>query len=228
MQALWRLSIVIAVAGLLILPCGCNEEPDEAQEQPVASNEATEVVAAESTEAEPVVETEESTDPPVEIEAVVEQAVVPVVEVDTAPAVAFELDSPPSALKDVLAIWEADDKDAAADQFVLIPWDDASVFQSYASLSMSEEQFLALPQDQRQAIVDESRSVITSIRALARHMLTSAEGLAESGAKTKAQAYCLSVALCGKRMSEPTQLQITQLMGKSMANQAQIKLTAIQ
>ncbi len=228
MQALWRLSIVIAVAGLLILPCGCNEEPDEAEEQPVASNEATEVVATEIAEVEPVAEAVQLTDPPVEIEAVVEQAVAPVVEVEAAPVVAVELDNPPSALKDVLAIWEADDKDAAADQFVLIPWDDASVFQSYASLSMSEEQFLALPQDQRQAIVDESRSVITRLRALARHMLASAEALAESGAKTKAQAYCLAVVLCGKRMSGPNQLQITQLMGKSMANQAQIKLTAIQ
>jgi len=123
-------------------------------------------------------------------------------------------------LKNVLASWEAGNKDDAVKQFVSITWTDPSVLEDMPILSMSEKQFVALPQDDRTRIQQEALELTRNLRSLVMHVLSIGDDHAASGDTKTAKKHYGAVRDCGHTLSGRERLLIIQRFGKLAAAKA--------
>lgn len=130
-------------------------------------------------------------------------------------------------LNDVLASWEAGDKDKAMAQFLSIKWDNASLFRDIEAFGIPEQQYVSLSEDQREPIMQEAMGVSRSVRALAKRIVAAADGLAASGHIETAKSRYEAVLQCGERWQSPEYLEVLQLVGKGMTTLAENRLSAL-
>jgi hypothetical protein len=64
-----------------------------------------------------------------------------------------------ASLDHVLTLWDAGDKDAAAEAFLSIPWDDPAACENVPLMTMSEQQFQSLSRGERDRTSKEYRAL---------------------------------------------------------------------
>jgi hypothetical protein len=130
-------------------------------------------------------------------------------------------------VKDVLALWEAGQKDEAVTQFVSIQWDDPSVFKEMKVLTMSEQEYLALPRDEMKPVVEEAMNLLGKLRKLMFDVVAEGEKLAASGDANAAKEHFTAVRRYGQALSQPERLEVIQMHGKAAIGYADKKQAAI-
>ena len=130
--------------------------------------------------------------------------------------------------KDVLALWEADQKDEAVKQFLSIQWSDPSVFQGIQAMNMSEQELRLLPQDEINRIVGELHDLTRKMRNLMFYVVSIGDKLASSGDIKMAKEHFETVRLYGEALSQSERFEIIQLVGKAFVSHAQKKLSGIE
>ena len=130
--------------------------------------------------------------------------------------------------KDVLALWEADQKDEAVKQFLSIQWSDPSVFQGIQAMNMSEQELRLLPQDEINRIVGELHDLTRKMRNLMFYVVSIGDKLASSGDIKMAKEHFETVRLYGEALSQSERFEIIQLVGKAIVSHAQKKLSGIE
>lgn len=135
---------------------------------------------------------------------------------------------PAAYFGEVLAAWIGGRKDEAVKQFLQMRWQDPSVFEGIPMLVMSEQQFAALPQAQRDPIGRQAQQFSTTIGDIATAVIASGEKASASGDAAGAKARFEAVQQFGQTLAAPERLLIIQQVGKAVAKVAQEKLPASQ
>ena len=131
--------------------------------------------------------------------------------------------------KDVLALWEADQKDEAVKQFLSIQWSDPSVFQGIQAMNMSEQELRLLPQDEGMRIAGEAPILAIELRDLMFYVVSIGDKHASSGDIQIAKAHFEAVRLYGEALcQQPEALEIMRVIGKAFVNHGQKKLSEIE
>jgi len=133
----------------------------------------------------------------------------------------------PMYLGQVLAAWNMGKKGEAVNQFLQLNWQDPSVYQGVPVLAMSEQQFAALPQEQRDMMNQQVQQMSQTLRDMARAVVASADSFIASGNAVGARARLEAVQQFGQALAAPERLQIIQLVGKAVVQLAQDKLSGV-
>ncbi len=130
--------------------------------------------------------------------------------------------------KDVLALWEADQKDEAVKQFLSIQWGDPYVFQGIQVMNMSEQELRLLPQDEQKRIGGEAHELTLKMRRLMFHVVSIGDKHVSSGDIQIAKEHFDAVRLYGEALCQPERLEIMRLIGKAIVAHGQKKLSEIE
>ena len=130
--------------------------------------------------------------------------------------------------KDVLALWETDQKDEAVKQFLSIQWGDPSVFQGIQVMNMSEQELRLLPQDEQKRIGGEAHELTLKMRRLMFYVVSIGDKHASSGDIQIAKEHFDAVRLYGEALCQPERLEIIRLIGKAIVANGQKKLSEIE
>ena len=130
--------------------------------------------------------------------------------------------------KDVLALWETDQKDEAVKQFLSIQWGDPSVFQGIQVMNMSEQELRLLPQDEQKRIGGEAHELTLKMRELMFYVVSIGDKHVSSGDIQIAKEHFEAVRLYGEALSQSERLEIMRIIGKAIVSHAQKKLSNIE
>ena len=114
-----------------------------------------------------------------------------------------------------LAAWQQGDKAAAVSNFVAADWGTRPLFAAGSPLSLSEDQFKALSDAERQARSGDMMSQIASLKQLAQAVVQAGHDAASKGDAAQARKYFTSLKECGTALESPDCLQLIQLIGKA-------------
>lgn len=131
----------------------------------------------------------------------------------------------PMYLGQVLATWNMGKRGEALNQFLQLNWQDPAVLQGIPVLVMSEQQFAALSQAQRDPITQQAQQFSQTARDMARAVIASTDTFVASGNAIGAKARLDAVQQFGQALAAPERLQIIQLVGKAISQLAQEKLS---
>lgn len=194
----FRLLSITCLIMILVLLSGCSKKKDDSNAEP---NNDTELSAQASTENITKSPKETST---------------------TEPSTEGIL------IKDVVTLWDNGQKGAAVLQFLYINWQDASVLDQIRGLSMSERDLISLSENDRKNIIQETMTVLSSMRELFFHIASEAELLASLGNKTMAEEHLAAIRNYGNSLSKPDHLHVVQMHGKAATSYAEKKLSELQ
>jgi len=133
----------------------------------------------------------------------------------------------PMYLGQVLATWNMGKRGEALNQFLQLNWQDPAVLQGIPILAMSEQQFAALSQAQRDPITQQAQQFSQTARDMARAVIASTDTFVASGNTVGAKARFDAVQQFGQALAAPERLQIIQLVGKAITSLAQEKLSGV-
>lgn len=180
-----RLLAILVAVFVLIAVHGCGESEDVSQEQGVPETESSPPASSPETSAETA-------------------------SGNTAPAAGED-----ASVAELVALWNAGQADEATSRFLLIDWQKADAFRDSPGLTLSEAEFLALPEDQRQQVLQETMNQLGSVRKLFFHLAAEAERLAEAGNRASAEDSLAAVRRYGQSLSGPDHLEFVQMHGKA-------------
>jgi hypothetical protein len=190
--------------------CGKREDASEAG-TPAAAETSPEAVVVTPAPSEPATSAEESAET-----AAVQDA-----------AIQAELAAKSARfLGEVLVSWHMGKKDVAVKQFLAIQWSDPVAFQGVPMLAMSEQQLASLSQQQQTRVVEESQTLASALRAIAKYVVAAGESVAAAGDTASAKAHYIAVKECGQALTDSKHLHVVQMVGKAMVALAQQKLDA--
>ena len=130
-------------------------------------------------------------------------------------------------LGQVLAAWSSGKRGEAVNQFLQLNWQDPAIFQGVLALAISEQQFAALSQAQREPISQQAQQFSQTARDLARAVIATTDTFLASGNTVGAKSRLEAVQQFGQALAAPERLQIIQLVGKAISQLAQEKLSGI-
>jgi major membrane immunogen (membrane-anchored lipoprotein) len=130
--------------------------------------------------------------------------------------------------KDVLALWETDQKDEAVKQFLSIKWGDPSVFQGIQVMNMSEQELRSLPQDEMKRIAGEAHELTLKMRRLMFYVSSIGDKHVSSGDIQVAKKHFEAVRLYGEALSQPERFEVIRMVGKAIVAYGQKKLSGIE
>jgi hypothetical protein len=133
----------------------------------------------------------------------------------------------PMYLGQVLVTWNTGKKGEAVNQFLQLNWQDPSVFQGIPVLAMSEQQFAALPEEQRDQISQQVQQLSQTFRDMGQAVISSTDSFIASGNAIGAKARLDAVQQFAQALAAPEHLQIIQLVGKAISQLAQEKLSGV-
>lgn len=123
-------------------------------------------------------------------------------------------------LKDVLTLWQAGNKDDTVKQFLMISWNDPSVFQGIPALDVSEQQFITLSTDERNNIQQEAMDLTANLRRILMAVLAAGDAYAATSDIENAKKCHDAVMACGHALSASEHLVTVQMVGKAITNEA--------
>jgi hypothetical protein len=124
-----------------------------------------------------------------------------------------------------LSAWQQSDQARAISLFVAADWNAQPLFASDSPLSLSESQFVALSDRERQA---KSATMIThldSLRQLATAVSRAAHDAAAKGDKAAAKKDLVALLACGLALDSQTYSLLVQQVGKAIKNKAVTDMT---
>lgn len=198
-----------------VLPSGCTQKKDST---PAPADTAS------PAESEAPAETVASADVdslPAEVEAEVGDS-------DAATTLATAPTTPTTATAtyfgEVLVSWNAGKQDDAVAQFLSLAWDNSAVLSGIPALSISEEQFASLPEDQRNQITKHAQELVDTLSGLVKKVIAIGQNLAASGDTQGAETHYRAVQQCGQALSAPEHIFLIQAVGRAIAQVAQEEL----
>jgi hypothetical protein len=126
-----------------------------------------------------------------------------------------------------LAAWQQGDKAAAVSSFVAADWSARPLFAAGSVLSLSEDQFKALSDADRQAKSAEMMAQLVSLKQLAAAVIQAGQDAASKGDVTQVRKYFTSLKQCGTALARPDCLSLVQLVGQSFIKRADTELAKI-
>jgi hypothetical protein len=129
---------------------------------------------------------------------------------------------------EVIAAWNAGNKEEAVKKFLEIRWTDPVVFGGIPILTMTEEQFAKLLPGQREQISQQAQELSKILRDIAKGVASAGGAAAAVTDPAGAKARLDAVHQFGQSLSGPDHLLIVQLVGKAIAQLTPEKLPAAQ
>ncbi len=142
------------------------------------------------------------------------------------PAQAEALSSSPAA-QPALTAWQQGDKAVAVSNFLAADWSARPLFTADSPLSLTESQFAALSDAERQAKSSDMMSQMASLKQLAQAVVQAGHDAASKGDATQARKYFTSLKQCGTALESPDCMQLVQLVGKAFGKMADSELAKI-
>jgi hypothetical protein len=136
--------------------------------------------------------------------------------------------SPPSTeapvTQSAMTAWQQGDKPKAVSSFVETDWSRRPLFAASSTLSLTEDQFKALPDAERQAKSGEMMSQLDSLKKLASAVAQAGREAAAKGDTAQARKHFTSLKECGTALDSPDCLSLVQLVGKALKKMADTEL----
>ena len=142
------------------------------------------------------------------------------------PALADAASSSPAA-QPALTAWRQGDKTAAVSSFLAADWSARPLFATDSSLSLSESQFKALSDAERQTKSTDMMAQIASLKQMAQAVLQAGHNAVSMGDPTQARKYFTSLKQCGTALESPDYMQLVQLVGKAFEKMADTELAKL-
>jgi hypothetical protein len=147
---------------------------------------------------------------------------------DASPAaaqVAHPVSSP--VTQPVLAMWQEGDKPGAVSLFVETDWSGRPLFPSGMALSLSQNQFQALPDVDRQLKSGEMTAQLDLMKQIAAAVAQAGRDAAAKGDIAQARKCFISLKQFGTALDSPNCLRLLQLVGQVSTNMADTELARI-
>lgn len=124
----------------------------------------------------------------------------------------------------VLACWQEDRKQDAAAGFLALDWKASVPFSALPALSLSEGQFAALPQGQREGLAQNALGLSKDIREMTRYFVEQAKAAKAENKLEEAKLYQAGLMELGKILSGNDKLKLIQMIGKAVQGYTQKEL----
>ena len=139
--------------------------------------------------------------------------------------------SPPSTVAPVtqsaMTAWQQGDKAAALASFVETDWSARPLFASGSVLSLSEDEFKALSNSERQAKSSEMFQQIDSLKRLAAAVAQAGQDAAAKGDTAQARKHLTSLREFGSALDTSNSLALLRLVGQSIQKSADTKMSKL-
>lgn len=126
-----------------------------------------------------------------------------------------------------MTAWQQGDKATAISTFVETEWSSGPLFAANSTLSLSEDQFKALSNADRQAQSGEMMSQLASLKKLAAAVAQAGRDAASRGDTAQARKYFTSLKQCGTALDNADRLRIVQLVGQALKKMADAELAKV-
>jgi hypothetical protein len=128
-----------------------------------------------------------------------------------------------------MTAWEQGDKPTAINRFVQANWSTVPLFAANSTLSLSEEQFQALSNTDRNARSREMMSQLDAFKKLTAAVAQAGRDAASKGETAQAREYFTSLKRCGMALDQPgcLRLRILQLVGQALGKMADAGLAKL-
>ena len=123
--------------------------------------------------------------------------------------------------------WQQGDKCAAISTFVETDWSSGPLFAANSTLSLSEDQFKALSNADRQAQSGEMMSQLDSLKRLAAAVAQAGRDAASKGDTAQARKYLTALRQCGTALDNADRLRMVQLVGQALKRMADAELAKV-
>jgi hypothetical protein len=143
----------------------------------------------------------------------------------TPPPAQTDAASSSPAAQTALTAWQQGDKTAAVSSFLAADWSARPLFATGSTLNLSEAQFMALSNADRQAKSDEMMPQLRSLKQLAQAVVQAGHDAASKGDATQARKYFTSLKQFGTALEGPDCMQLVQLFGKTFVKMSDAELT---
>jgi hypothetical protein len=126
-----------------------------------------------------------------------------------------------------MTAWQQGDKATAISCFVETDWSSGPLFAPNSTLSLSEDQFKALSNADRQAQSGEMMSQLNSLKKLAAAVAQAGRDAASKGDTAQARKYFNSLKQCGTALDNADRLRVVQLVGQALKKMADAELAKV-
>lgn len=126
-----------------------------------------------------------------------------------------------------MTAWQQGDKSAAISTFVETDWSSGPLFAANSTLSLSEDQFKALSNADRQAQSGEMMSQLDSLKKLAAAVAQAGRDAASKGDTAQARKYFTALKQCGTTLDNANRLLMVQLVGQALKKMADAELAKV-
>jgi hypothetical protein len=126
-----------------------------------------------------------------------------------------------------MTAWQQGDKTAAVSSFVETDWSSRPLFASSSALSLTEDQFKALSNAERQAKSSEMIPQIDSLKQLAAAVAQAARDAAAKGDVAQARKYFTSLKQCGTALDTSNSLALVRLVGQGMKKRSDTEMSTL-
>ena len=145
----------------------------------------------------------------------------------TPPTAQTDAASSSPAAQSALTAWQRGDKVAAVSSFLAADWSAHPLFATGSTLNLSEAQFKALSDAERQAKSSDMMSQIASLKQLAQAVLQAGHDATSKGDTAQARKYFTALKRCGTALEGPDCMQLVQLVGKAFEKMADSELAKV-
>lgn len=126
-----------------------------------------------------------------------------------------------------MTAWQQGDKSAAITSFLEADWSARPLFASGSTLSLSEDQFKALSNADRQAKSNEMLPQISALKQLAAAVAQTGRDAASKGDAAQARKCFTALKQCGTALDSPDRLSLVQLVGQAFKKLADAELEKV-
>jgi hypothetical protein len=128
-----------------------------------------------------------------------------------------------------MTAWQQGDNSKAISRFVQANWSTLPLFAANSTLSLSEEEFQALSNSDRQARSREMMSQLDVFKKLAAAVAQAGRDAAAKGDTAQARKYFTSLKRCGMALDQPgcLRLRVVQLVGQALEKMADAELAKV-
>lgn len=145
----------------------------------------------------------------------------------TLPTAQANAASPIAAAQPPLTAWKRGDKTAAVSSFLAADWSARPLFATGSPLNLSEAQFKALSETERQAKSTELLSQIASLKQMMQAVAQAGQDAASKGDPSQARKYFTAIKQCGTALESSDFTQLVQLVGKAFVKKANAELAKV-
>jgi len=131
------------------------------------------------------------------------------------------------ATQSAMTAWQQGDKSTAISRFLETDWSVRGSFASDSPLSLSEDQFKALSDNDRQAKSSEMLPQLDSLKKLAAAVAQTGRDAASKGDSAQARKCFTSLKECGTALDDSSSLRIVQLVGQAFKKMADAELAKL-